>query len=405
MGLRLGYLIPEFPSQTHAFFWREITALRRMGETVLLVSTRKPSPIICRHDFVGAAISETHYLFPPAIADLVAWGAGGGPGFRKALAYQNELKPMPIKNHLRSYGLLASAVDLFQWARRERIDHIHVQSCADAAHVVALARHMGGPSYSLTLHGDLSVYGTNHRSKMREAAFVNTVGAHLRSQVLEEAHVPADRVFTTFMGVDTSGLATLGNDRKYKSNILHLVTVARLNPAKGHLYALAAIDRARQSGVDIHYTIAGEGPHRQTIVGHVRDLGLENHVTLAGTLSDTEVFKLLSRADAFVLSSTGVGEAWPVSVMEAMGAGLPVIASLIGATPEMITPDADGFLVPQKDVEAIFERIMLLARNVDARRRIGEAAKQTASRRFDVAVTAAALRDAIYGARLNWMRS
>ena len=303
---------------------------------------------------------------------------------------------MPIKNRLRRYGLLASAIDLLQWARRERIDHIHVQSCADAAHVVALARRMGGPSYSLTLHGDLPVYGTDHRSKMKEAAFISTAGAHLCSQVIEQAGVSPDRVFATFMGVDTSKLAALGKDRTYKANMLHLVTVARLHVAKGHFYALAAIDRARKAGINIHYTIAGEGPHRQAIASHIREFELDNNVTLAGTLSETEVFQLLSKADAFVLSSTGLGEAWPVSVMEAMSAGLPVIASVIGATPEMIKPDVDGFLIPKKDADALFEKIMFLARDVGARRQIGKAARRTALKRFDVAITAGALRDAIY---------
>jgi colanic acid/amylovoran biosynthesis glycosyltransferase len=81
--------------------------------------------------------------------------------------------------------------------------------------------------------------------------------------------------------------------------------------------------------------------------------------------------------------------------MEAMSAGLPVIASVIGATPQMITSGRDGFLVPQRDEKALFENIMLLANNVDMRRRVGEAARHTAYGRFNVAVTASALRDAI----------
>src|SRR5262249_42316743 len=199
-------------------------------------------------------LSETHYLFPPGIAGLGAWVAHGRRRFGEAIAYLSELEHGSLKSCLRSCALLASAIDLLQWARHQRIDHIHVQSCADAAHVVALARNMGGPPYSLTLHGDLPVYGSDNSLKMKKAAFVCAVGSHLRSQVIEECGVHPDRVLTTFMGVDTSALAALGNDRAYKPNSLHLVTVARLNPAKGHSYALDAINRARQAGVDVHYT-------------------------------------------------------------------------------------------------------------------------------------------------------
>lgn len=394
MSLRLGYLVPEFPGQTHVMMWREVRALRRMGEDVHLLSTRKPHPITCHHDFVPAALAETRYLFPPVVSSWAAWSAAGCPGLGQARAYLGGLEPSGFKGRMRLYGLLASAVDLLRWARLERIDHIHGHSCADAAHVLALAQRMGGPPYSLTLHGDLNVYGTDHQSKMERAAFVCVVGNHLRQQVLNRTSVSADRVFVTCMGVETSALAALGRDRSNGSGALHLVTVARLNAMKGHVHALEAIYQGRLAGLDLHYTIAGEGPHRDALCSKIDELGLASHVTLTGALPEVEVFQLLSDADAFVLPSIGFGEAWPVSVMEAMGAGLPVIASVIGATPEMITPGEDGFLVPQRDERALFEKISLLARDVDMRRRLGEAARRTAQRRFDVRETASALRDA-----------
>jgi len=208
------------------------------------------------------------------------------------------------------------------------------------------------------------------------------------------------------MGVKTEELAKLGKDRSYISGQVHLATVARLHPAKGHFHAIAAVNRAHQSGLKIHYTIAGEGPYKDTIVSKIRELGLENQVTLSGSLSETEVYQLLSKIDAFLLPSTGLGEAWPVSVMEAMGAGLPVIATVIGATPEMITPDENGFLVPQRDEDALFRKIMLLGTDLEIRRRIGTAARRTACQRFDVSVTANVLRVAVQRAlRANPKRS
>ena len=393
---QLGYLVPEFPGQTHVFFWREIRALRAMGEEIFLLSTRRPSPLTCRHDFAAAAIAETHYLFPPAAASLAAWGARGAPGLPRALAYLRGLEGSGWKTSFRHCALLAAAIDLVRWSRVQHIDHVHAHSCADAAHVLALARRIGGPAYSLTLHGDLDVYGTDHLSKMAAATFVFGVGSHLRREIIERAGIPSDRVFTTFMGVETSELANLGKDRSYSSGKLHLATVARLHPVKGHVYALAAVRRAVEEGLDVRYTIAGEGPYRDALLSYVRKYDLDKRVTLTGTLSEGDVYRLLSKADAFVLPSIGLGEAWPVSVMEAMGAGLPVVASIIGATPEMITPGKDGFLVRQQDERGLFEAIALLAVDIDKRRQTGEAARRTAQEHFDVKRTARALRDAIY---------
>jgi glycosyltransferase involved in cell wall biosynthesis len=198
------------------------------------------------------------------------------------------------------------------------------------------------------------------------------------------------------MGVETTELEALGQDRSYSPGTLHLVTVARLHPGKGILHALAAVHRGIQKGLDLSYTVAGEGPHRGAIEARIKELDLSSRVTLTGTLSEIEVYQLLSKSDALLLPSTGLGEAWPVAVMEAMGAGLPVIASSIGATPEMIVSGEDGLLVPKGDEDALLNSIIILANDIDARQRLGEAARKTARLRFDVGITAAALRDAIY---------
>jgi glycosyltransferase involved in cell wall biosynthesis len=197
------------------------------------------------------------------------------------------------------------------------------------------------------------------------------------------------------MGIDTARLATLGAERSYVPGEIHLATVARLDPVKGHLHTLAAIARARQAGVKINYSIAGGGSYESAIVSKINELSLSDCVKLTGTLSESEVCSLLSEADVFVLSSFGSGEAWPVSVMEAMGAGLPVISSDIGATSEMIVSGVDGILVPQKDEAAICSSLCLLANDVQVRAQMGHAARRTACQRFDVSTTARILRDAV----------
>ena len=179
--------------------------------------------------------------------------------------------------------------------------------------------------------------------------------------------------------------------------MLSLVTVARLHPNKGHFHALEAIRRAREFGVDVTYAIAGEGPIREAVAAKIAELSLESAVELLGTVSESEVMELLSKADGFLLTSVGKGEAWPVAVMEAMGAGLPVISSIIGATPEMITDGSDGFLVPQKDEEAIAKKIIELARDTKLRARVGSAARITAQKRFDVEKSAGDLLRSISG--------
>jgi colanic acid/amylovoran biosynthesis glycosyltransferase len=397
--MRIGYLVPEFPGQTHIFFWREIKALREAGAQVALISTRRPGGPPPRHDFVSAAVGECHYLFPPDVRNVVAWLKSDLLATRGAFQYLRHLFVPQPRAAMKLAALLASAIDLLEFAKRDGLEHIHVQSCADAAHVAALCRWMGGPPYSLVLHGDLKVYGEHHALKMERAAFVGAVGTHLRDQLEASVGLSRDRVLVTWMGLETRRLAQAGANRDGRRGSLHLVTVARLNAMKGHLHALAAVKRAVDAGLDIRYTIAGEGTFRTAIEDRIRELGLESRVQLVGTLGEAEVFELLSRADAFVLPSYGAGEAWPVSVMEGMAAGLPVISSVIGATPEMITPGVDGLLVPQRDEDALTAAVTSLANDPELRRRLGDKARVTAASRFDVAATAGRLLSAMRGAR------
>lgn len=393
--MRIGYLVPEFPGQTHIFFWREVEALRRAGDEIFLLSTKPPPAGATTHEFALAAISETKYLLPPSPLSLGRWAISGFRGLRRGTEYIARIDDQRWTERARHLAALFSAAELVRWAKQNRIDHVHGHSCANSAHILALAYRMGGTPYSLTLHGDLLVYGSDHLLKMEQATAVFAVGEHLRQQLLRLG-VDDKKIVTTFMGVNSCQLADIaGSARRMLSGELRLVTVARLDPSKGHLHALAAIARARSAGLNVRYSIVGQGYFRETIASKVEMLNLTDCVELCGTLSERQVFALLSDSDAFLLSSTGTGEAWPVSVMEAMGAGLPVICSEIGATSEMITHGVDGILVRQGDEDGIFEAIRRLAQHPDLREQLGKAARKTAIARFDVDVSARRLRRAL----------
>ncbi|MEM6392459.1 MAG: glycosyltransferase family 4 protein [Planctomycetota bacterium] len=167
-----------------------------------------------------------------------------------------------------------------------------------------------------------------------------------------------------------------------------LLTVARLNPTKGHTHALAAIKTCVDQGLDIRYRIAGNGPNEQAIRDTIAELNLEDRVELLGSVSEDRVLELLHDADAFVLPSFGLGEAAPVSVMEAMATGLPVVCSIIGGTPDMITTEHDGILTPQQDEAALADAFARLAKDPALRQRLGSAARTTATERFDYRRTA-----------------
>ena len=124
--------------------------------------------------------------------------------------------------------------------------------------------------------------------------------------------------------------------------------------------------------------IVGDGPERARLEAEIRRLGLEGAVVLAGDRDD--VAAMLARADVFVLSSTSEG--LPLSILEAMAAGLPVVASSVGGVPEAVEDGETGLLVPPRDpvrLAAALERLLV---DPALRRRLGSNGRERVRQHF-----------------------
>jgi len=174
--LNLGYLVPQFPGQTHIFFWREIADLERLGAVPHLLSTRPPPPGLVSHDWSDAAIARTTYLGRPTPGHALT-------GLLRA-PWSDILRERQGGEFLKDVLIcLPAARALIQNCRARGIGHVHAHSCGRAALICALARLMGGPSYSLTLHGALSDYGPGQGFKWRHASFATIITHRLMAEM------------------------------------------------------------------------------------------------------------------------------------------------------------------------------------------------------------------------------
>lgn len=159
-----------------------------------------------------------------------------------------------------------------------------------------------------------------------------------------------------------------------------VLTPARLHPQKGHTYLLQAAVQVP----DATFVLAGDGPLRAELEAAARDLGVAGRCVFLGQRADVPA--LLAAADLFVLPS--LFEGLPVSVLEAMAAERPVVATAIGGTDEAITSEESGLLVPPKDPAALASAIRRLQADPPFARRLAAAARTRVEREFSSEATA-----------------
>ena len=154
------------------------------------------------------------------------------------------------------------------------------------------------------------------------------------------------------------------------SNLL-FITVGRLVEGKGYSDLLDAMDELRRTGPEVFLAIVGTGSYLETINKKIEDLGLKDHVRLLGLRSDVPA--LLSASDVYVSASHAEG--LPVSILEAMSAGLPIVATGVGDIPLIVRPDF-GICVPSHQPAEIALALKDLSRDPDKRLRFGSLARQ-----------------------------
>lgn len=382
-----AYLVPQFPGQTHIFFWREIAALEARGVRPVLYSTTPPARGLISHRWSDQAIRRTTYLASRnplsllSILPRLPWAA--------IRAEARALPQAEARAFLRDVIISAPAAErLARDCAARGIRHVHAHSCGRAALIAALAHHAHGLDYSLTLHGHLSDYGVGQRFKWRHAAFVSVITRALIELLpgqLGDA-LPA-RLPLQPMGVDTDAFR---RDTPYlppaPGAALRLFSCGRLNRVKGHQDLMQAVRLMLDQGQPVTLDIAGEDDaggtgYRAELEALIVKLGLQDHVTLLGAISAEAVRNHLTAAHAFVLASWA--EPLGVAYMEAMSCEVPAIGTDAGGVPELITDGQDGMLVPPQDPQALATALLRLAADPDMAMRLSQAGRARVVAAFD----------------------
>jgi colanic acid/amylovoran biosynthesis glycosyltransferase len=168
---------------------------------------------------------------------------------------------------------------------------------------------------------------------------------------------------------------------------IKILTVARLVEKKGVAYAIQAMARLRADGRRVLYTVVGDGPLRAELDLMIDRLGLRGAVQLVGPKTHEEVVALLQAAHLVVTPSvtaeSGDQEGIPNVLKEAMASGLPVVSSRHSGIPELVEEDVSGFLVPERDSDALADRLAYLIDHPERWPAMGRAGRERVEVEFD----------------------
>jgi colanic acid/amylovoran biosynthesis glycosyltransferase len=385
--MKIGYLISEWPGQSHVWAWREIAHLRELGLEVSILSTRRPQTLnIGKHSFVSSAEAETFYVCPMSLRQIIVsllWALCYCPNGLLSCLWLGCRLPVYHQPAWRSIlPLVLPACCLAREIKRRNIQHLHTPMPASSAVLCMMVKRLVGVPFSLTIVANFSHWGGAMREKIAEAEFVALVAHWMVQQLQHEfPDLSAVKYSVARHGVNTEKWKPSSERNCTHSQAKRIFSVGRLTASKGFDTLIQAASIVKRRGFEFQLEIAGEGPERSTLEKLIIDLNLSSEVKLLGSLAEEECLAKMQAADLFALATRD--EALGVVFIEALAVEVASIGTLVGGVMETIQNGVNGLLVPPDHVELLADAIVQLLMDDGLRERLGKAGRQTVLENFD----------------------
>jgi glycosyltransferase involved in cell wall biosynthesis len=389
-------MMSRFPKLTETFVLDELVAVDRAGVRIeLFPLLRERADIV--HPEAVAWVERAHYLpfLSPAIVGSNAWFL-----VRHPRRYLGTLWAMlrgtarSLNFYLGGIGIFPKVVHAATMMERLGVRHVHCHFATHPALAGFLIHRLVGIPYSFTAHGsDLHVDRTMLCRKISEAAFAVTISRSNAAVIEAECGGRPANLEVIRCGVDLRTFRP--TERAPRSGPPLITCIGTLHEVKGQRHLIEAVARLVGRGVDVRCRFVGDGPDRAMLEGLVADRGLGGCVEFLGQRTRSEVLEILGESDLLVAPSVptsgGKKEGLPVVLIEAMAAGVPVVASHLSGIPELVENEVTGLTVPPGDANAIADAVARLLGDPDSGARFARAGRERIEAEFDLDRNAARL--------------
>jgi glycosyltransferase involved in cell wall biosynthesis/GT2 family glycosyltransferase len=387
--LRIGYVVSRFPALSETFVLRELTEVdARPGVRCELLSLfpDRGGPV---HPSARAWVPRRSCPTPLGSARAAAYWAVRRP---LRLGRVIALVAHDYRRHPRLLGralvTVACALEHARHLRAAPVDHLHAHFATYPALAAWVCSRLVGVPYSFTAHAhDLFIHCLGLRRRIEDAAFCLGISEHNARILRAVAPGRSADVHVVHCGVHPASVP-LRLRVPRPGAPMRVACVAALRPYKGHHVLVDAIARLARAGEAVELDLVGDGPLRGELERQCARLGVTSHVHFLGGLTEPAVADVLERADAFAQASVvqpdGDMDGIPVALMEAMAAGVPVIASRVSGLPELVRDGETGLLTPPGDAAALADALRALRAEPGAAIERARAARALVEEQFAV---------------------
>jgi colanic acid/amylovoran biosynthesis glycosyltransferase len=398
--MNIAFFVDRFPYISETFILNQVTGLLDRGHHVDIYARRIENQPLAhsevehynllnrtfQHGHCSPAMPKNKFLRLTKALGLIATNLNG--------------RPHPLLNSLNilKYGKKAASLRLFFDAsifigdgQKYDIVHCHFGPNGNLAVLLKAIGAIKGKVVT-TFHGyDITQYLRKHGNNVYHDLFYSgdlflPISERWKRKLIELG-CHEEKIIVHHMGIDTEKFL-FSPRRPDENGAVKIISTARLVEKKGIQYSVKAVARAVKKFPYIEYGIVGDGPLRGEIEDLINELELKGHVRMYGWMKQEEVIELMKQSHVFlapsVTSKEGDQEGIPVALMEAMAQGLPVLSTDHSGIPELVQNGKSGFLVPERDVEALANKLEYLVEHPGIWPEMGKAGRDHVKKHYDI---------------------
>ena len=287
---------------------------------------------------------------------------------------------------VRFFGVFAFWIEIVRTVRKIKPDIVHVQSLSIATPALISKRILEIP-YLVWGRGT-DVYLPDWFTKLTAKIIMKNADSllALTENMKQKMREMCDRDISVVPnGIDLERFKISSGGKKGDS-AKTIIFVGRLHPVKAVQYLIEAMAIIHQEMPDVKLVIVGDGAERSRLEELAERLDLKSCIQFAGQVPQERIPQVMHQADVFALPS--LTEGFPVVLLEAMAAGLPIVATNVGGIPDIVEDGVNGYLVNAKSPDEMAEKILMLMQNSVMREKISANNREIAKRYGWDAVTA-----------------